>query len=228
MSNDALTHPTDAAAAGHALVEAATTAGYAPSIHNTQPWHWRLTDHTLHLYLERRRVLDVTDPDTRLATLSCGAALHHARVSLAAQGWHVTATRMPDRADPDHLARLSVEGRVPVESSAALHLRTVPLRQTDRRPVTGAPVGPRGTGGHRRRRRSRGHVAAHAAPRPGPRTRQCRRLRPAHRGRRVRLAGRARLLDRRDPTDRHRYPRRRHPRPGHRDHGARSRLRPSR
>jgi len=38
MSNDALTHPTDALAATHALLEAATTAGYAPSIHNTQPW----------------------------------------------------------------------------------------------------------------------------------------------------------------------------------------------
>jgi hypothetical protein len=61
---------------------------------------------------------------------------------LAAQGWHVTASRFPDRADPDHLADLHVEGRAPVEKSAALHLRTVPLRHTDRRPVTGAPVGP--------------------------------------------------------------------------------------
>jgi hypothetical protein len=142
MSNDALTHPTDAAAIDHALVEAATAAGYAPSIHNTQPWHWRLTGHTLHLYLERGRVLEVTDPDTRLATLSCGVALHHARIALAAQGWHVTVTRCPDRADPDHLADLHVEGRAPVDTSAALHLRTVPMRHTDRRPVTGAPVGP--------------------------------------------------------------------------------------
>ena len=59
-------------------------------------------------------------------------------------------------------------------------------------------------------------MAAHAAPRPGPRPRQRRRPRPAHRGRRVRLAGRTRLLDRRHPPDRHRHPRRRHPRPGHR------------
>jgi len=142
MSDDALTHPTDAQAITHALVEAATTAGYAPSIHNTQPWHWRLTDHTLQLHIERSRVLEVTDPDTRLATLSCGVALHHARISLAAQGWHVTATRFPDRANLDHLAQLHIEGRAPVEPSAVLHLRTVPLRHTDRRPVTGAPVGP--------------------------------------------------------------------------------------
>ena len=83
-----------------ALSDAATIAGHAPSIHNTQPWRWRLTGDQMDLYVERSRVLEVTDPDTRLATLSCDAALHHARVSLAAQGWHATATRMPDRDDP--------------------------------------------------------------------------------------------------------------------------------
>jgi hypothetical protein len=142
MSNDALTHPTDVLAIGHALTEAATTSGYAPSIHNTQPWRWRLTGHLLELYADRRRVLAVTDPDARLATLSCGVALHHARVSLAAQGWQATTTRMPEPADPDHLARIHVDGRAPVDQPTALHLRTIPLRHTDRRPVTGAPVQP--------------------------------------------------------------------------------------
>ena len=140
MSNDALTHPTDALAIGHALTEAAATAGYAPSIHNTQPWRWRVTDHTLDLFIDRSRVLDVADPDARLATLSCGAALHHARVSLAAQGWQVTTTRMPEPTDPDHLARLHIDGRAPVDQPAALHLRTIPLRHTDRRPVADEPV----------------------------------------------------------------------------------------
>jgi nitroreductase len=141
MSNDALTHPTDALAVTHALVEAATTAGYAPSIHNTQPWRWRLTGNILDLFTERGRVLDVTDPDARLATVSCGVALHHARMSLAAQGWHVTVTRMPEHADPDHLAHLRIDGRTPIDLPSVLHLRTVPLRHTDRRPVTGPPVG---------------------------------------------------------------------------------------
>jgi hypothetical protein len=140
MSNDAVTHPTDAHAITHALGEAATTAGHAPSIHNTQPWRWRLSDHALDLRLERGRVLDVTDPDGRLATVSCGAALHHARVSLAAQGWNATVTRMPEHDDTDHLARVHVEGRTQVDLSAMLHLRTISLRHTDRRPVTGAAV----------------------------------------------------------------------------------------
>jgi nitroreductase len=142
MSMDALTHPGDAQAVTHALTEAATTAGYAPSIHNTQPWRWRLTDNALDLYTERSRVLDVTDPEARLATLSCGVALHHARLSLAAQGWHVTVARLPKSTELHHLAHLRVDGRAPVDPSAARHLRTIPLRHTDRRPVTGAPVAP--------------------------------------------------------------------------------------
>jgi nitroreductase len=123
-----------------ALAEAATAAGYAPSIHNTQPWRWRLTRDGLDLHLERGRVLAVTNPDTRLATLSCGAALNHARVSLAAQGWHVTVTRLPDPADPDHLAHLHIDEPAPVDTDAVHRLQTIGHRHTDRRPVTGTPV----------------------------------------------------------------------------------------
>jgi nitroreductase len=123
------------------LTAAAATAGYAPSIHNTQPWRWRLVDDNLDLYLDRSRVLEVTDPDTRLATLSCGAALHHARTIISAEGWRATVTRMPDAADQTHLAHLHVEGPAPAEPEAVRHVRTIPLRHTDRRPVIGAPVG---------------------------------------------------------------------------------------
>ncbi len=142
MDSDALTHPTDTQLATHALAEAASAAGYAPSIHNTQPWRWRLTATTLDLRLVPGRILPVTDPDGRLATLSCGAALHHARVALSAQGWHATVIRMPENADRELLARLRVEGRAPVDPPSVLHLRTIPLRHTDRRPVAGTPVDP--------------------------------------------------------------------------------------
>jgi nitroreductase len=142
MDNDALTHPTDPEIATHALAEAAAAAGYAPSIHDTQPWRWRLTADTLELRLVRGRVLPVTDPEGRLATLSCGVALHHARVAVAAQGWHATVTRLPAGGDPDLLARLHVERRAPVDSASTLHLRSIPFRHTDRSPVTGTPVEP--------------------------------------------------------------------------------------
>jgi nitroreductase len=127
-----------------ALTTAVAAAGLAPSIHNTQPWRWHLSGDSLDLHLEPSRLLPVADPDTRLATLSCGAALHHARVSLAAQGWRATVTRIPDPARPEHLAHLRVDGPapVPVEALTARRAHTIELRHTDRRPQTGPPIGP--------------------------------------------------------------------------------------
>ena len=46
MDTDTVIHPADPRTAARALLEAATTAGYAPSIHDCQPWRWRLTGDT--------------------------------------------------------------------------------------------------------------------------------------------------------------------------------------
>lgn len=51
----------------------------APSVHNTQPWRWALAPHSVHLFADRSRQLPVIDQDGRDLTVSCGAALHHAR-----------------------------------------------------------------------------------------------------------------------------------------------------
>jgi nitroreductase len=116
-------------------------AGHAPSIHNSQPWRWRLHGQVLDLYADDGRRLTVSDPDGRLATLSCGAALHHVRVALAAEGWQVDVARLPDPAgDPGHLARLHITGTVPVTADALRQVQTIRLRRTDRRPVGGTPV----------------------------------------------------------------------------------------
>ena len=118
-----------------ALVVAATTAGSAPSIHNTQPWHWRVDGDVLDLYAEPARQLPTTDPDGRLMVLSCGAALHHARVALAADGYEVDVTLMPSADDQDHLATIAVRGPAPVTAAAIRMARAIGVRHTDRRPL---------------------------------------------------------------------------------------------
>jgi nitroreductase len=135
MTTDASTHAIDTRAEARALSNAVTTAAHAPSIHNTQPWRWHLTHNQLDLYLDQGRSLEVTDPDSHLAALSCGAALHHALVSLAADGWHTILARMPNPAHPDYLAQLRLDHRIPVEPTAIRHLQTIGLRHTDRRPT---------------------------------------------------------------------------------------------
>jgi nitroreductase len=124
-----------------ALARAAAAAGQAPSIHNTQPWRWQVGDAGLDLYLDRARQLPSTDPSARMAILSCGAALHHARTALVAAGWQVEVAELPDPANPDHLAQLSLYDRHSATADAIRRVRAMRERRTDRRPVSALPVG---------------------------------------------------------------------------------------
>ena len=119
-----------------ALAEAAAAAGYAPSVHNTQPWRWRVHPDRLELHAERGRQLTNIDPDGRLLMLSCGAALHHARLALAAEGWTAEVRRLPDPNQPDLLAAVNATGRTPVTSEAIRLVQAMQVRHTDRRPVS--------------------------------------------------------------------------------------------
>ncbi|HEX5596716.1 MAG TPA: nitroreductase [Micromonosporaceae bacterium] len=124
------------------LAQAAATAGYAPSVHNTQPWQWRVRPERLELLADRNRQLRAVDPDARLLLLSCGAALHHARIALAGEGWTTQVERLPDPADPDLLARLVVTGPAEPDTETLRLMQAMPLRHTDRRPVSeeGVPI----------------------------------------------------------------------------------------
>ncbi|HKD97520.1 MAG TPA: nitroreductase [Micromonosporaceae bacterium] len=141
--NTAITVATGVAT--EALARAAVTAACAPSIHNTQPWRWRVRDGVADLYADRRRQLTESDPDGRMMITSCGAALHHACVALTAQGFNPEVDRMPDAGDHDHLARVTVTRLAPVTPAETMrHLQTLMIRHTDRRPLVDRPL-PDGT-----------------------------------------------------------------------------------
>lgn len=127
---------------GELLRDVVAKAGRAPSILNTQPWRWRIHEDRLELLADRSRQVTAIDPDGRLLTLSCGAALHHARVVLAAAGHELEVTRHPDPDQPNLLARLRLTG-APHEVSwedTYLH-RSIRNRRSDRRPFPAtAPV----------------------------------------------------------------------------------------
>ena len=123
-----------------ALAEAASVGDQAPSILNTRPWRWRVDGDTLELHAEPTRQPPAIDPGGRRLVLSCGAALHHARTALAAQGWRVEVERMPVPDQPGLLARLRIPGRLGVTREAMRLLQTIRIRHTDRRPVSDTPV----------------------------------------------------------------------------------------
>lgn len=118
---------------------AVALAQRAPSVHNTQPWTWRLGPHSVHLYADRSRWLAATDPDGRDLELSCGAALHHLRVALAAAGIRVVVHRLPNPQDRDHLAAIEL---LPGSAGGADYglVAAIERRRTDRRPFSDWPV----------------------------------------------------------------------------------------
>ncbi|MBB5874285.1 nitroreductase [Allocatelliglobosispora scoriae] len=127
--------PTPGRPLAAALAEAAETAGHAPSIHNTQPWRWRVGTDALDLYADRSRSLPATDPDGRMLLTSCAAALHHAQVALAAEGLLTAVELLPTPAEPDHLARVTITGTAPVTPEAVRLVQAIGMRHTDRRPT---------------------------------------------------------------------------------------------
>lgn len=130
----------------------------APSVHNTQPWAWRLEERSdadrVELWADRSRQLEVADPSGRNLVLSCGAALHHARVAATSLGYDPIVTRHPDPDRPDLLATLDLV-RSDREPTVSGELHVLLARRTDRRRFTSWPVEEehlqaltRGVGGH--------------------------------------------------------------------------------
>lgn len=109
-----------------------TLSTRAPSVHNSQPWHWRVGPDRLHLYSDASRHLSRADPDRREQMLSCGAALHHCAVGFSAVGWQAKIERLPDPADADHLAIIELVRQPPGELDVML-ADAIGRRRTDRR-----------------------------------------------------------------------------------------------
>lgn len=123
------------------LLDAAATAALrAPSIFNTQPWKWRVHDGVLDLSVDPDRRLRAVDPDSRMLTVSCGVALHHALVALAAHGRDADVAVLPDAGHPDLLARVvPTELRDPTPAERRMY-QALLGRRTDRRPFGTDPV----------------------------------------------------------------------------------------
>ncbi|MEU4161742.1 nitroreductase [Actinoplanes sp. NPDC026670] len=119
-----------------ALARAADAARFAPSVHNTQPWRWIVDGDRLELYAVTERQLRFQDPDGHMLLVSCGTALHHAQVALAAESWQYRI----DRPTADPLAVIHLGDRGPADPQALRQFEQMSVRHTDRRTVSSQPV----------------------------------------------------------------------------------------
>src|ERR1700754_3976900 len=121
------------------LRSALSLATRAPSVHNSQPWRWRVGELSLHLYSDPDLHLPHTDPDARDLMLSCGAALNHCVVAFAALGWQAKIHRLPNPDEHHRLPSLELY-RSPANEVDITLAAAIPRRRTDRRHYSSWPV----------------------------------------------------------------------------------------
>jgi hypothetical protein len=115
----------------------------APSLHNTQPWRYRLDSSTVTIEVRAvsERALRHTDPMGRALHLSVGAAVFNLRVAVAHFGWEPVLRLLPRPAEPDLLASVRLAGRLP---SHPLHRQdlydAVWRRHSSRLPFSEQPI----------------------------------------------------------------------------------------
>ncbi|MET8910452.1 nitroreductase [Micromonospora sp. NPDC004551] len=122
------------------LRAAAADAVRAPSLHNSQPWRFRLVDGGIELAVDPRRRLPATDPSGWGARTSCGAALFNLRLALAVAGTPATVRLRPYPGDPDVVARLVPDvPRRPTPTEQSLY-GAIARRFSNRAPFWPDPV----------------------------------------------------------------------------------------
>lgn len=117
-------------------------AARAPSLHNSQPWRFRLRPHSIELHADLDRQLPVADPDGRELRMTCGAALFNLRLAVHGLGVRPVVTIFPDARQPALLAAVRHGGRKAPTPQQRQLLQAVSNRHTNRRPFTDIPVSP--------------------------------------------------------------------------------------
>ena len=124
------------------LADCVRSATAAPSLHNSQPWLFRVRKSGVDVYADPARRLPVLDIDGREQLISVGAAVFTLRLALRRAGFLSDVTLRPMPGQPELVARVIVTrpGRVTpaVEALAA----AIPHRHTNRWPFAQALVPP--------------------------------------------------------------------------------------
>ncbi len=131
--------PAPRSAAGPALTHGdiaflVATAARAPSVHNTQPWKFRVRGNVVELLADSSRKLHGIDPAGRELMISCGGALLGLRLGLRKLGYLPAVELLPDPAQPGLVAQVEPAGRAPMNRAEAELLAALPHRHTHRGP----------------------------------------------------------------------------------------------
>ncbi|MEU5998995.1 nitroreductase family protein [Streptomyces sp. NPDC047197] len=113
----------------------------APSLHNTQPWRFRLDPEirTVLIHAATDRGLRHTDPTGRGVQLSVGCALFNLRVAAAHFGWEPVTRLLPRPEQPDLLASVRLADSSRASAAPGLY-EALWRRHSSRFPFSGRPL----------------------------------------------------------------------------------------
>ncbi|MCM4085171.1 Acg family FMN-binding oxidoreductase [Paractinoplanes hotanensis] len=122
------------------LVDCVRTATAAPSLHNSQPWQFRIRGSRIEVYADPARRLRVLDPDGREQLISLGAALFTLRLAIRRSGHRSDYEVFPDADRPDLVARIRATCPSPVLPAVEALAAAIPHRHTNRWPFARTAV----------------------------------------------------------------------------------------
>jgi len=123
-----------------AFADAVAAAVRAPSLHNSQPWRFRMRDGEVEVLADRERQLPASDPTGWALRIACGAATFNMRLAFAAQGRSVDVRWRPSATEPDVLAALRPGAPRQASPQEQSLYRAIPRRHSNRQPFWPEPV----------------------------------------------------------------------------------------
>jgi len=117
-------------------------AAAAPSMHNTQPWRFRVRHdpQIIELYADPARKLTYGDPSGRAVHIACGAALFNLRLAAAVAGRRPVVTLFPDPGQPLLVAAVRLAGPCRAQQAERELHAAIARRHTNRRPYSGRAI----------------------------------------------------------------------------------------
>jgi hypothetical protein len=116
------------------MIRLVGSAARAPSLHNSQPWRFRLREDAVELHSDPGRMLRVVDPDGREMLISCGAALYGLRLGMRELGFQPVTEILADPGQPGLIARVRPGSRARPSREERELIAALPHRHTHRGP----------------------------------------------------------------------------------------------
>ena len=103
----------------------------AANPHNSQPWHFRISELAVELYADYSRQIGVIDPLRREMHIGLGCAVENMILASQAEGLQVQVSFLPESKYLNHVAHLAL---TPTQAQGSELVPVIPRRHTNRGP----------------------------------------------------------------------------------------------